>query len=196
MPRQITRSREELIADFLDLDQCFCALAEKCTRDQLAWHPGGGSWSIAQCMHHVALANSQYLGPIRVAIEANRSSEQSPVTTLSTAGWFSSYFVAKIGPERRTRWKAPKKIRPFGVLPDQVLESLLATHREIRDLLASPSLPDLNRIRFKNPFVSGIRFTVATGFLVMAAHGRRHLLQAEGIHNSEGFSRLRAIARR
>ena len=40
---------------------------------------------------------------------------------------------------------------------------------------------DLNRIRFKNPFVGIIRFTVGTGLEVMSRHERRHLLQAERI---------------
>ena len=32
-------------------------------------------------------------------------------------------------------------------------------------------------VRFVNPFVRGIRFSLATGLHVIAAHERRHLLQ-------------------
>jgi hypothetical protein len=46
---------------------------------------------------------------------------------------------------------------------------------------------NVNRIRFKNPFIAGLRFSVATGLQVLAAHERRHLLQAERIRASSDF---------
>jgi hypothetical protein len=33
-------------------------------------------------------------------------------------------------------------------------------------------------VRFKNPFIHGVRFSLATGLYVIAAHERRHLWQA------------------
>jgi hypothetical protein len=33
-------------------------------------------------------------------------------------------------------------------------------------------------VRFPNPFVRGVRFSLATGLHVIAAHERRHLWQA------------------
>lgn len=192
MAGKITRTREELTADLLDQDQRYRALVENCSPDQLLWH-APGSWSITDCVQHVSLANSQYLDPIRQAVQANKACA-APVTTFSTAGWFSSYFVANVvSAEKKKRFKAPQKIRPSPALPDEALQRLLNTHAEIRTLLASTNLPDLNKIRFKNPFVSVIRFTVATGILVMAAHGRRHLLQAEATRDAARFP-IRAAA--
>jgi len=46
---------------------------------------------------------------------------------------------------------------------------------------------NVNRIRFRNPFVRSIRFTVGTGLLIISAHDRRHLWQAEQVRRSEGF---------
>jgi hypothetical protein len=37
---------------------------------------------------------------------------------------------------------------------------------------------DLAGIRFVNPFLPGVRFSLATGLHVIAAHERRHLWQA------------------
>lgn len=37
---------------------------------------------------------------------------------------------------------------------------------------------DLAHIRFVNPFIRGVRFSLATGLHVIAAHERRHLRQA------------------
>jgi hypothetical protein len=37
---------------------------------------------------------------------------------------------------------------------------------------------DLARVTFPNPFIRGVRFSLATGLHVIAAHERRHLWQA------------------
>ena len=37
---------------------------------------------------------------------------------------------------------------------------------------------DLSGVRFPNPFIPGLRFSLATGLNVITAHERRHLAQA------------------
>jgi hypothetical protein len=54
----------------------------------------------------------------------------------------------------------------------------LASHNELRNYLATNADLDLASIRFPNPFLPAIRFSLATGLHVLAAHGRRHLWQA------------------
>lgn len=61
---------------------------------------------------------------------------------------------------------------------------------EVRDLLREAAGIDLNRTRFVNPFIPLVRFTVGTGFLVIAAHERRHLWQAERVKANPGFPGL------
>jgi hypothetical protein len=46
---------------------------------------------------------------------------------------------------------------------------------------------NVNRIRFKNPFIPGLRFSVGTGLEVLSAHERRHLLQAERVRALSDF---------
>lgn len=56
------------------------------------------------------------------------------------------------------------------------------------DLQSFVRLPyDVNPIRFKNPFIPGLRFSVGTGPEVLTRHERRHLLQAERIRESPEF---------
>ena len=90
------------------------------------------------------------------------------------------------------KFKAPGKIRPVSVEPEQAFQELRRGHIEIQELLAATAQPDLNRIRFKNPFIPVLHFTVATGLLIMAAHGRRHLEQAERLFKLSGFPRNEA----
>jgi len=62
-----------------------------------------------------------------------------------------------------------------------VLSTFIASHNELRSLIHDAREINLNRIRFKNPFVSLLRFTVGTGILIIGAHDRRHLWQAKQV---------------
>ena len=56
-----------------------------------------------------------------------------------------------------------------------------AAHDGIRALLRTAATLDVNRATFVNPFIQVVRVKVATGFLVISAHDRRHLCQAEQV---------------
>ena len=49
---------------------------------------------------------------------------------------------------------------------------------QMRRFLRASADQDLAGVRFQNPFMRGVRFSLATGFSVIAAHERRHLWQA------------------
>jgi hypothetical protein len=49
---------------------------------------------------------------------------------------------------------------------------------QIRAFLRANADLDLTGVRFPNPFVKGLRFSLATGLNVLTAHERRHLWQA------------------
>ena len=48
----------------------------------------------------------------------------------------------------------------------------------MREFLRRYAEIDLAGVRFPNPFIRGVRFSLATGLHVIAAHERRHLWQA------------------
>ena len=67
-----------------------------------------------------------------------------------------------------------------------LLESIpadLAIERPDRDaviqLIEDARKADLNRIPFRHPFLPAVRFNVAAGLLMTAAHARRHLWLAD-----------------
>jgi DinB superfamily len=191
MAQPVARTREELAGDFLDLDRRYAALLQDRTSKQLTWCPTHGGWSVAQCIEHVARINSVYLPAIKTAVAGSRNLAESNDQRLRTAGWFSAFFLKSVSPEGKTRMRSPRIGRPdpdsSQINPEEALQKLHRTHLEIREVLASSQQVDLNRVRFRNPFVPLIRFTVGTGFLIMAGHGRRHLLQAERVCRAHGF---------
>jgi len=191
-PQWLTRTRTQLSDDFTDLDQQYSALYRACSREQLLWRPANSSWSIAECIEHVAMSISQYLEPIRAAIAKGCPPATEQTYAFVAGGWFSSAFLKRIGPNVGSKFKAPGKLRPLSLDPEKAFANLRREHEEVQRLLAETAQLELNRIRFRNPFIPLLRFTVATGFLVMAAHGRRHLLQAERVTQANGFPQSRA----
>jgi hypothetical protein len=65
-----------------------------------------------------------------------------------------------------------------------VLRAFIAAHDQTRAMVRDAQQLDLNRIRFKNPFIGVLRFTVGSGLLIIGAHNRRHLWQARQVIKS------------
>ena len=187
MTQHLSRTRSQISADFTELDEHYSDLFGSCSREQLLWRPANASWSIAECIEHVALSVSNYLVPIKVAVSRGGPPAPNEDYLFVPGGWFASAFLKRIGPQVTLKMKAPGKLRPLSVDPDKAFQGLRGEHSAIQELLAETSHLDLNRMHFRNPFIPVLRFTVATGFLVLAAHGRRHLLQAERVTKTNGF---------
>jgi hypothetical protein len=79
----------------------------------------------------------------------------------------------------RFRGKASQSIRPRIAPPlSDAVGQFLASQDEVRAFLRTYADIDLGGVRFPNPFVRGVRFSLATWLHVIAAHERRHLWQA------------------
>jgi hypothetical protein len=186
MEAKLSCTTEEAIAGFAYLTERYAALFKQHTREQLLWQPGSGIWCVAECVEHVALTNSAYLKNILPVVERGRVSAAGN-ESLHVGGWLSGLLLKNVSPQAPRKLKAPKKIRPLAVQPGKAFEQLQETHAKILALLELRPHPDFNRIRFPNPFFPLIKFTVASGILIMVAHGRRHLLQAERVCSMPGF---------
>jgi len=80
------------------------------------------------------------------------------------------------------RVRAPRKIQPRPSPPlAEALGGFLASQNGVRAFLRAHSGLDLCGVRFPNPFLPGVRFSLATGLHVIAAHERRHLWQARQV---------------
>jgi hypothetical protein len=69
----------------------------------------------------------------------------------------------------------------------EILAAFLRSNQAVRDFIRQASDYDVNALRFKNPFIPSLRFTVGTGLEIISKHESRHLLQAEGVKQSTGF---------
>jgi hypothetical protein len=168
-----------LISELDAADQRAKALATTLTSRQLNWKPGQDEWSVGQCLEHLCVANEVYLP----AMSSSLAAGPLAVVPEITPGWFGRWFIRHyIEPSSGTRRvRAPKKIAPRAQVEGSVLERFLSSNRQARELVLDAGKFNVNRVRFKNPFIPGLRFTVGTGLEILLRHQRRHLLQAERI---------------
>lgn len=131
----------------------------------LNWQPDGGrQWSIAQCLHHLALTTEMYAQALDVAIDAAPAATPGASATPNLLG-------------RLLIWAIEPPVR-FGV---PARPELMPPSRH--SALAERALRiDAGRARYANPLAGDIQsFNVVTGVMVMLAHNHRHLVQAERV---------------
>lgn len=165
---------DQLSAIELDAERLVAGLSG----DQGVRRPATGSWSVAECLDHLAKSNRVYLDamvdPARQAREQNRY-RRGPATPGFIGGWFAK----TLEPPVNARFPAPRKLIPDAAPPlVEASGRFLAAHCDVRTFLESHADLDLGEIRFPNPLLPGVRFSLATGLHVIAAHERRHLWQA------------------
>jgi hypothetical protein len=163
------------------------AVASALSEDLGGWRARPGSWSVAECLDHLATANTVYLGAMEAAAErALREGRQR--RGPARPGLLGGLFVRSLEPpvrRRRFMVKAPKAIRPRESPPlHDAIARFLASHERARGFLLSYAGIDLTGTRFDNPFVRGVRFSLATGLHVIAAHERRHVWQAWNVRRA------------
>ena len=174
-------------ADLAALDAAFDAV-ERDARALVAgvseplgrWQPAPGAWSMAECLDHLATANRVYLRAMEPASRralADGRMRRGPVRPGLLGRWFARSLEPPARPLLRTR--APRAIRPrvAPALADAAAQ-FFAAHHEVRAYLQRYGAIDLSGVTFPNPLIRGIRFSLATGLHVLAAHERRHLWQA------------------
>ena len=144
------------------------------------WRAQPESWSVAECLDHLATGNRVYLSAMQPAADRalrHGSTRRRPAEPGLIGGWFVRYLEPPVRAGLKT--KAPRTIRPRpSPALDEALSAFLDSQAGVRGFLCTYATIDLAGVRFPNPFIPGIRFSLATGLHVIAAHERRHLWQA------------------
>jgi hypothetical protein len=180
-------------AEIRELEQTFDAierdartLVSGLTADQGVWRREPGSWSVAECLDHLATANRVYLRAMEPAaahaLQRGQHRRRAALPGL-IGGWFVRALEPPVQP--RFKMKAPKKIVPreSPALADAAAQ-FVDSQNDVRAFLKKYAGIDLPGVRFVNPFIRGLRFSLATGLHVIAAHERRHLWQAWNIRRA------------
>lgn len=162
------------------------ALVHGLTEQQGAWRAAPGSWSVAECLDHLATANRVYLQAMSGAAVRARAAgrlRRGPAVPGVIGRWFVRMLEPPVQP--RYKSKAPRAIRPrTAPALAEAFTAFMSSQQQVRAFLGACADLDLTGVRFPNPFVRGVRFSLATGFNVIAAHERRHLWQARRVRQA------------
>jgi DinB superfamily len=177
-----------VLSDLESAEKQASEIIARTSTTQANWRPNSGrSWSIVQCLSHLARTNRIYAAAMTEAVA--RDDVRSKLASQGISpGLFGAWFIRSMEPPVRTRMKARSKVYPLAQAdPNEALAEFVDSHKPVRSVIETASDMDVNRIRFKNPFVPFVRFTVGTGLLVISAHDRRHLWQANQVTVARGF---------
>lgn len=189
IPSDLSRITEALDA----VDHQAGQLVADLDDEQFNWQPEEGrGWSIAQCLDHLTATNGLYLDALRAGAARARTADLARRGPIQP-GWLARMFINAMGPSARLKFPAPSKARPASrKAKEDVLPAFLRIQEDVRAFAQACADLDLNRAQFANPFISGLRFSVGTGLLVIEAHDRRHLEQAQRVRAAAQFPMVAA----
>ena len=183
----LSESRDAILQQLEQSEQAAIGLIAGVSAKQLNWQPNGGkSWSIWQCLDHIAKTDRFYCQAMLEAIAHSKSGMAA--TGIISPGLFSRWFIASLEPTSKAKFKAFDKIAPGPNGDAQTaLREFAESHEQARRVISAWEVRDFNRVRFQNPFVPIIRFTIGTGLMIINAHDRRHLSQAARVKDSDSY---------
>lgn len=177
LPADLRNLHDQLDAAERDARALVAGLSEQ----QGTWRPHVGSWSIAECLDHLATGNRIYLQAMQepAARARARGRHRSRPVKPGLIGQLVVRMFFEPPPKWWSRLKSPRSIRPRTARSlAETFADFVTSQAGFRAFLVAQADLDLTGIRFPNPFLRGIRFSIATGLNVIAAHERRHLWQA------------------
>lgn len=149
------------------------------TPAQIAQRPAANSWSIAECIAHLTLTTDAFLPLLRDALDKARSSGPFADGPFRP-DWFGRLLIWFIEPPARMRVPTQAAFVPVVTdRPERALDDFLDRQIRLQRLLPTAVGLALDRIRIPSPFNQRLGYSVVSALLVIPAHQRRHLWQAE-----------------
>jgi hypothetical protein len=186
-PLALTPELEDLRRQFEQIGADVNALVSPLRDDQFNWQPSPERWSIAHCLDHLNATARAYLPMLDEGIsEAIRRG-------VYGEGPFSYSLLGRLAtafnePPPKFRLPAPRQFQPAVSRPrHEIVAALRAYQVQYVDRLRQANGLDLARARVSSPVSRWLRFSLGSGFTLMAAHERRHLWQAHRITGLPGF---------
>lgn len=170
---------DALIGELRETSRRADALATGHATAQLLRRPGEGRWCAAECIAHLNLSNRSYLPRLEEALRTLREKK------LTAGGPFRLDWNARLlkywlEPPSRLRLPTGAPFKPVNVRDAATAFSEFESlNRRLEEQLASARRLDLGGAKILSPFARNMKYSVYSAFVLIAAHNRRHLWQAE-----------------
>ena len=155
--------------------------------EQLLWRPAPNQWSVGECLEHLNITHRQWLPLMEDASREGRDRGTLHPGPYSY-GFLSRLFLRLVQPPPRLKVKAPAPFQPPAHLDkDRVIEDFKTLHARAEQVIRDSNGIDLAKVRVQSAFSRHIRYPLGMGFWILAAHDRRHILQARNVRRANGF---------
>lgn len=154
---------------------------ESRTTGQLQHRPGKGRWSATECIAHLNLSNRAYLSSLDAAIRKlhEKGFSRKPAFHLN---WNARLLKYWLEPPSRLRLPTSAPFQPLPVRDTEpVFREFLALEKELEEKIDSARGLGLDRAKIHSPFAEKPKYNCYSAFVLIAAHNRRHLWQAERV---------------
>jgi hypothetical protein len=144
----------------------------------LNWRPEATSWSVAECLDHIAQTTFAFLPPIKEAIAS------APALSTNRAlrtGILAGLFVRNLAPPYRIRLKVLPPIAPQCKEFDSAWSRFLEAQSQLIETVRSARGLAVDRVKVKSPIYARLSYNVYGALCILAVHERRHLWQVERI---------------
>jgi len=180
-PKTIQRARtlDELEAQFTAIETRAKALVASAGAELSNTSPTAGSWSAIECLQHLNISADAYF-PIWQQIIANAGPRKAGMNAPYRTDFWGRLLSWILEPPPRIRSKTPVPFEPIvrGTI-ESVLSGFLERQQRIVAALDRCRGRAIDQVRMASPADPRIRYSIWSSFLIVAAHQRRHLSQAE-----------------
>ncbi len=141
--------------------------------------PAPDAWSPAECVAHLTITTERFLPLLDAAIGACPTVHTAPAPKYGT-GFMGWLLAAMLEPPARFKIRTTPGFVPSADGPQRgILDAFAASQRELRQRVHNAEGRDLARASLQSPFDARVRYNTYAAFVILAAHQRRHLWQAE-----------------
>lgn len=149
------------------------------------------SWSVAQCLDHLARTTNAFLPAISSAIVlAPRLTSNRALRT----GALTRLFIRNLEPPYRLRFKVLAPLVPCDHGFDSAWNAFEDSQAELMKTIQSAIGLAVDQVRVESPVYGRFSYNVYGALRVLAAHERRHLWQIQQILKALDDARLRSAS--
>jgi hypothetical protein len=154
--------------------------------ERLNWKPSEKSWSVAQCLDHLILTNSEFFGEMDQIIAGTRKNSffenYSPFS-----GMFGRFLINAVTEGSRAAKAPSQRIVPPSDVPADIVEKYCEHQAEMIEKIGKTGDVDWQKTIVTSPFLAVFTYSLADAYVVLVEHSKRHINQAKRVMQAEGF---------
>ncbi len=159
----------------------------KLNRNQLNWKPNTETWSIAECLNHLIIADGLYFEDFsaigRNEYEMSLWELHSPFTHL-----FGKTLINQMKEKVTIPLKTHKILKPpLTNYETKIVENYTSSLRHLINLVSVCNHIDLGKVIISSPTIKWITYSFRDALEFLFEHEHRHINQAIRLKSEEGF---------